>query len=146
MNPGQDAEEGRDALVDVGEVEQHPLDAVGEGNKQGDVEQHAEQHVALGLFHVVVDAHGQSPAGPGGRDHGVEAVGLPVGLGLGVKGPAPGFEVANALADDAVVFEVFHPGRNQLPHVPGPEQFGDGQDGPGVDLVADADGIFGAGV
>ena len=60
----QDRHEGDDPFVDVGVGKQQPLQAEGEGDEQGDVEQDAEEDVLLGFFHMVVDPAGQGPGAP----------------------------------------------------------------------------------
>ncbi|KUG29838.1 hypothetical protein ASZ90_000277 [hydrocarbon metagenome] len=143
---GQDGAESGDALVDVGVAENHPFQAIGEGHEQGDIKEHAEQDVLLGLFHVVVDPGGQGPAGPGGGHEGI--VGLP-GQGLfgGVElGHARLFQLPDALVENAVLFQVLDARGQEIPHVPGGGHLRDRQDGPLVHGIARAQWIVRRGV
>ena len=145
-NGGERPEKGGDAFVDVGVVKNHPLHAVGKGNKEGDIKKDAQQYVALGLFHVVINPDSQGPTGPGSADHGIEALGFFGGQGVGIKRPAPVGQVAQTLADDAVGFQGGNARTDQGPHIARAQEFRGRQYRVGVHGVANAGGMRGVGI
>ena len=77
----KDAGRGADALVDIGETEEQPLEGVGEGDHQHHVEQHALHDVVGGSRRVGVGPGLVPPRGPGVLDEPVPLQGLPGGFG-----------------------------------------------------------------
>ncbi len=136
----EDAGRGADALVDIGETEEQPLEGVGEGDHQHHVEKHALHDVVGGSRRVGVGPGLVSPRGPGVLDEPVPLQGLPGCFGQVQQAARLAVEIVQPGVVDADGPERADPRFVQVPHV-ARHLVGSQRDGADPRLEADPLGV-----